>query len=277
MSANPLLTDWHGRTAWVVGASHGIGLALADALHAQGAHVVASARDATALAAWADGQTRREACPLDVTDADAVQRAHASLLQTHGALDLVVYAAGYYRPQRASTWDMTETRRHCEVNYLGAAQVMNVAIPSMLAQRCGHLSLIASVAGYRGLPQALAYGPTKAALQNLADGLHHELRPQGVGVSVVNPGFVQTRLTAQNDFAMPALITPEQAAQHILHGWARGHFEIHFPKRFTWWLKLGRLLPHRWYFALLQRIDPPAGAQPAGRPTAPSTTASENP
>ena len=112
---------------------------------------------------------------------------------------------------------------------------------------------MASVAGYRGLPQSLAYGPTKAALQNLADTLYLDLHELGIGVSVINPGFVATPLTAQNQFAMPALLTPDQAAVAILKGWARGAFEIHFPRRFTLWLKLMRHLPDTLYFALVRR------------------------
>jgi short-subunit dehydrogenase len=124
----------------------------------------------------------------------------------------------------------------------------------MLARQHGHISLVSSVAGYRGLPQSLAYGPTKAALINLAETLYLDLQPQGVGVSVISPGFVDTPLTAQNDFHMPALITPEQAAQAIVQGWALGEFDIHFPKRFTLVMKLLRLLPYRLYFAVVRRM-----------------------
>ena len=122
------------------------------------------------------------------------------------------------------------------------------------AGRAPHLSLVASVAGWRALPQSLAYGPTKAALINLAENLFLDLRPQGVGVSLINPGFVDTPLTAQNQFSMPALLTPEQAAQAIVRGWERGQFELHFPKRFTGVLKLMRCLPYRWYFPLVHRF-----------------------
>jgi short-subunit dehydrogenase len=126
-------------------------------------------------------------------------------------------------------------------------------LPALLTQGFGHLSLVASVAGYRGLPQSLAYGPTKAALIHLAEALYLDLSTQGLGVSVVNPGFVETPLTAQNTFHMPALIGPEEAAREMLRGWAKGAFEIHYPKRFTRWLKFMRLLPYRWYFALVRR------------------------
>jgi short-subunit dehydrogenase len=131
--------------------------------------------------------------------------------------------------------------------------LLEAALPQLMAQGSGHISLVGSVAGYRGLPQSLAYGPSKAALIHLAETLYLDLQGQGIGVSLINPGFVQTPLTANNTFRMPALITPQAAAQAILRGWAGGAFEIHFPKRFTLWLKLLRLLPYRLYFALVKR------------------------
>ena len=120
----------------------------------------------------------------------------------------------------------------------------------------GHISLVGSVAGYRGLPQSLAYGPTKAALINLAETLYLDVHDKGIGVSIINPGFVQTPLTADNAFDMPALLTPEQAATAIVNGWQRGAFEIHFPKRFTLWLKALRVVPNRVYFFLVRRVKP---------------------
>jgi short-subunit dehydrogenase len=132
---------------------------------------------------------------------------------------------------------------------------MAATLPAMLARGSGHFSLIASVAGYRGLPKSLAYGPTKAALINLAESLYGDLQPRGIGVSLVNPGFVQTPLTAQNRFHMPALITPEQAASAMLEGWRRGAFEIHYPKRFTRWMKLLGALPYAAYLPLVVRMS----------------------
>ena len=144
--------------------------------------------------------------------------------------------------------------RHQEVNYAGALRVLDAVLPLLLAQGQGHISLVSSVAGWRGLPNGLAYGPTKAALTHLAESLYLDLQDRGLGVSVINPGFVATPLTAQNNFQMPALMTPDQAATAMLKGWAQGAFDIHFPKRFTLWLKLLRLLPYRWYFALVRRF-----------------------
>jgi len=132
--------------------------------------------------------------------------------------------------------------------------VLDPVLPTLLKQGGGHLSLVASVAGFRGLPKALAYGPTKAALNSLAETLYLDLSPQGIGVSVINPGFVATPMTAHNDFSMPALLTPEQAAQEMISGWEAGAFEIHFPRRFTLWLKLLRHLPHALYFPAVRRV-----------------------
>ena len=158
---------------------------------------------------------------------------------------------------RATDFDLDVALRHVRVNYDGALFMLDALLPVFKAQaasgRGGHISLVSSVAGYRGLPRSLAYGPTKAALINLAECLYLDLSPQAIGVSVINPGFVETPLTAQNDFKMPALITPEQAAGHILAGWGSGDFEIHFPKRFTSGLKALRLLPYRLYFAAVRR------------------------
>jgi len=118
----------------------------------------------------------------------------------------------------------------------------------------GGIAFVASVAGYRGLPKALAYGPGKAALIHFAECLHIDLAPQGIGVWLINPGFVSTQLTAKNDFAMPALQTPEQAAIATVDGFRTGNFEIHYPKRFTRFMKFMALLPYRWYFPLLRRV-----------------------
>ena len=264
MALNPPLREWTGRTVWLVGASTGIGQACASLLHARGASVFVSARQVAKLEQWvadhpgndAQGRPRAVALPLDATDGTALRHA-ATAVAARGGIDLVVYCAGYYRAVGAEHYRLDEMLRHEQVNYVGALQLLDAVLPHLLAQAGrgapGHLSLVSSVAGFRGLPLSLAYGPTKAALINLAEALYLDLHHLGLGVSVVNPGFVETPLTAQNTFRMPALITPEVAAQAMLDGWARGVFELHFPKRFTRWLKLMRLLPYRWYFPLVRR------------------------
>ncbi len=260
MALNVRMTDWRGRTVWLVGASTGIGRATASALHAHGANVVVSARSAQALNAFVELHGGACALPLDVTDASAVEAAARTLL-AQGRLDCVVYCAGHYRAMDAANMDLSELLRHNQVNYLGALHVLDAVVPHLLAQAVdpvlghrGHVCLMASVAGYRGLPQSLAYGPTKAALINLTETLYLDLHPKGLGVSLINPGFVDTPLTQQNAFKMPALISPEQAAHEILRGWARGAFEIHFPRRFTLWMKVLQLLPYRAFFAATRRL-----------------------
>ena len=249
---NPPLTDWHGRSVWLIGASSGIGLATAKALHAAGARVVVSARQADLLQQFVDAHPGAQAVVLDVSDAPAIVHAAAYVKEQQG-LDVVMYCAGYYQAMRANAYDLPDMLRHLDVNYTGALRVLDAVLPALLAQGAGHISLISSVAGFRGLPQSLAYGPTKAALINLAETLYYDLSPHGIGVSIINPGFVETPLVAANDFPMPALITPETAAREIIQGWRAGQFHIHFPKRFTRVLLLLRLLPYRWYFALVRR------------------------
>ena len=253
MSLNPKIAEWHGKSVWLVGASSGIGEATAAALHAAGARLFVSARNADSLKAFAAKHPGAVAVPLDVTDADAVQSAAATVLAS-GPLDLMLYCAGYYKELRATDYNTAEMLQHNRVNYVGAVEVLGAVLPGMVARKSGHVSLISSVAGYRGLPKSLAYGPTKAALINLAETLYVDLQDSHVGVSLVCPGFVETGLTAQNKFTMPALLTPAAAAQAMLKGWADGVFEIHFPKRFTLWVKALALLPARWYFPVIRKF-----------------------
>ena len=251
-SLNPPLRDWRGQSVWILGASSGIGHATAAALHAQGALVTVSARNAQALQAFVQAHPGSSAQTLDCSDAQAVAQV-AQQCWPHSAPDMVLYCAGHYQPMRAQAMDLEDMRRHWEVNYQGALSVLQAVLPAMRARGKGHISLVASVAGYRGLPNSLAYGPTKAAMINLAENLYLDLQADGVAVSVVSPGFVQTSLTAKNSFSMPALISPAQAAQAMLRGWADGQFEIHFPRRFTLWMKLLRIMPQRLYFYLVAK------------------------
>lgn len=257
MPLNPAIEDWRDRVVWIVGASSGIGRATASRLHALGAVVVVSARNAAALDGFVATHPGSHAFALDVGDRAGLAATLQQVLALRGRLDVAMYCAGHYRAMRADNFDLDEMLLHLQVNYVGVLRLLDAVLPTLIAQRHGHISLVASVAGYRGLPQAMAYGPTKAAMQYLAETLYLDLRPAGIGVSVVNPGFVATLLTAANRFDMPALLTPEQAAQQIVRGWASGRFDIHFPKRFTLWLKLMRLLPYGWYFAAVRRTAGP--------------------
>ena len=253
MPLNPPLSDWTGRVVWLVGASSGIGRACAELLHARGARVVLSARGGALLDAFTQSHGGSLAIVLDVNDRAAMTCAAQQIVQRFGRIDMAVYCAGYYKAMRATHFDLDEMLQHQRINYGGALHMLDAVLPILLGQGAGHISLVSSVAGYRGLPNSLGYGPTKAALINLAQTLYLDLQPVGLSVSVVNPGFVDTPLTTANQFKMPALITPTQAAQAMLKGWAAGRFEIHFPKRFTLWLKLLSHLSDGLYFKAVRK------------------------
>jgi NAD(P)-dependent dehydrogenase (short-subunit alcohol dehydrogenase family) len=253
MPLNPPITDWNGRRVWIVGASTGIGRALAARLHALGARVAVSARSAPALQAFASACPGALALPLDATDREAMRQARAQIAQAFGGLDVAVYCAGVYTPTCATDFDLDEALRQTQINYTGALVMLDAVLPGLIAARGGHISLVSSVSGYRGLPRALAYGPTKAALINLAESMWFDLTDLGIGVSVICPGYVDTPATRQNTYRMPALISAEEAADHIVEGWRSGRFHLHFPKRFTGWLKLVRHLGDRAYFKVVRR------------------------
>lgn len=250
---NTPITDWRDRRVWIVGASSGIGAALAADLDARGARLALSARSADRLRQQAEGFRDALALPLDVTDAGAFIPAMMQILDTWGGVDLVILNAGTYAPLRA--WELTidNARQTVHTNLLGVMDGVAAVVPQLLRQGHGAVAVVASVAGYRGLPRAMAYGPSKAALINFAETLYLDLAPRGVSVFLINPGFVATPLTARNDFEMPALISAEEAARRIIDGFASGRFEIHFPRRFTGVLKMLRMLPDRLYFHLISR------------------------
>ncbi len=254
MPLNPRIDSWTGKVVWLVGASTGIGRATAARLHAAGARVVVSARSTTTLDAFVRDHPGSLAITLDATDRHSMREASARIVAERGSIDLAVYCAGYYKAMRATAFDLDDALRHQQVNYVGALHLLDAVLPVLLRQRSGHLSLVSSVSGYRGLPKALAYGPTKAALINLAESLYFDLTDHGIGVSVVCPGYVETPLTEQNDYHMPGLISAEEAARHIMLGWQRGAFQMHFPKRFTAWVKALSHLGDALYFRAIRRF-----------------------
>jgi short-subunit dehydrogenase len=255
---NAPVPHWSGKRVWIIGASSGIGAATARLLLQRGAVLAVSARSAASLRALVPASPGAAGAltilPLDINDAPAVAEAAQALLGQWGGIDLVLVTAGIYRAMRAQDIDLGVAHAIIDTNIKGPLNVLAATVPILRTQGTGAVALVSSVAGYSGLPKALVYGPSKAALINLCEGLYYDLHPAGIGVHLISPGFVATPLTAENDFEMPALISAEQAAAEIVAGIERGEFEIHFPKRFSRVLKLLRLLPYRLYFGALRRI-----------------------
>ncbi len=240
--------------AWITGGGSGIGKALSIQLAELGWHVVISGRTESKLKALSDQYASIEYLILDVTDQPQTNDVVSSLVSQFGIPDLVILNAGDYTPMPADELDIALIHHLNSVNYLGTMNGLAAILPSMKTQHSGQILIMSSVAAYRGLPDAGPYGATKAALINVAESLHSPLKKQGVLLRIVNPGFVATPLTAQNTFKMPAQISPEEAAQRIINSLDSTSFEITFPKRFTYLLKLFRCLPYRLYFLLINKI-----------------------
>lgn len=255
MSLNPRISNWDNRRIWIIGASSGIGQALASLLLQKGARVALSARHTETLQALARDWTETSAVlPLDVCDEQAWSAAHLALQKKWQGIDHLVFCAADYEAVRAWTLDVGRIRQMVNTNLEGPMIAVATVLPDMLAAGSGSISIIASVAGYTGLPKSLVYGPTKAALINFCESLYLDVHDKGIAVSVINPGFVDTAMTQKNDFRMPALITPGIAAHEIVQGLEAGDFEIHFPKRFTRWLRLLRHLPYTLRFRVLAKV-----------------------
>ncbi len=245
---------WQDKRCWLIGASTGIGAACAQALSNQGAQIVLSARNPAKLEAMAETLAVKPIiCPADVTNPEELHKAYTKIRSHWGGLDVLLFLAGTY--QAARSWDLDPklARTAIITNYLGAVDAVHTVLADMLVAGQGQIVLTSSIAGLRGLPQSLYYGPSKAALTHFAEVLHLDLETKGIKVQVIHPGFVATPLTAQNDFPMPNLVSPEQAAVEILAGMKKNDFEIHFPRPFTRKLKFLRCLPYRWYFPLMHR------------------------
>jgi short-subunit dehydrogenase len=242
------------RIVWITGASTGIGAEIANQLAEQGVIVATSARKSDVLADAARLNPNLKPYPLDVTDATAVAREFARIEDDLGPVDLVLSSAGNYAPVSLDDFKPEYFQSTYEVNYLGVINMLSAVLPVFRARKSGHVAWIASVAGYLGLPKAASYGPTKAALINLAECLKPELDGDGITTSVINPGFVKTPLTKQNDFEMPFLMEVEDAARATIQGLASKKFEIAYPRSFVLILKTLQLLPYSWFFALVRKF-----------------------
>ena len=244
-----------GGVVWITGASSGIGEALARRLARDGRRVAVSARSATALDTLAAADpSHLMAVPLDVTDATACTAAVAEIETRFGEIDLAVLNAGMHQPMSADDFSTATLRRLLDINLLGVAHCLEPLLARMAARRRGHVALVASVAGYGGLPTAAAYGPSKAALINMAESLKLDCDRLGIKLQLVDPGFVKTPLTDRNDFPMPFLMPVDAAVDALIAGLATRRFEIVFPRRFAILLKLLNMLPYDAYFALVRRM-----------------------
>lgn len=250
------IEQFSGKRVWVIGASSGIGEACAKTLLLKGAKVALSSRRVERLnqIARSGAISQTLVLPLDVTDNAQLHDSYKTILNTWGGIDLLLFVSGVYTPLRADNFDINVAEKTIDANLLGPMRAVALVIPEMLKAHSGHIAIVGSVAGYSGLPKALAYGPSKAAIINFCENLYYDLLPTGVSVHMISPGFVATEATAQNDFEMPALISAEVAAQEILAGIEKGEFDIHFPKRFSRFLKLLRILPYPIYFWIVRRF-----------------------
>jgi short-subunit dehydrogenase len=246
---------------WITGASTGIGRGLALSFAAEGYKVAVSARSADKLHDLEAISPSIKAYPLDVTDVSAVSATVSAIESQSGAIGLAILNAGIWQPMTASRFDLEKARAALDVNYTGALNTLAPVMRLMIERGHGHIALVASVAGYRGLPKSAAYAPTKAALISLAECLYSDLKLKGVTMTVINPGFVATPMTAVNTFPMPFIVSQDDAVKAIRSGLKRGAFEIVFPGRMALLMKMLRVLPYRLYFwataNALQRETPP--------------------
>jgi NADP-dependent 3-hydroxy acid dehydrogenase YdfG len=231
---------WDGKKYWLVGASEGLGRALADVMSRAGVELVLSARNGERLeelAAELPGRAR--VVPMDVSDRASVEAAAAEV----GQVDGVVYLAGLYWPMTAQGWDAAQAEAMADVNFTGAVRLMGAVVPGFVARNDGHVVLVGSLAGYRGLPGSIAYGASKAGVIHLAESMRADLRGTGVLVQISNPGFVRTRLTDKNDFRMPFLMEPEEAARTLFEHMTGEAFRRSYPWSFALLFRLGQFLP----------------------------------
>jgi NADP-dependent 3-hydroxy acid dehydrogenase YdfG len=242
-----------GKRYWLVGASEGLGRAVAEKLSAAGAELVLSARNGDRLKALADSLAGpAEVVPVDVSDMESA-RAAAAAAWADGRLDGVVFLAGVYWPQAAQDWNAEQVVAMCDINLTGAARVLGQVVPRFVERDRGHVVITGSLSGFRGLPGAIGYGASKAGLMSLAESMQADLHRTGVRVQLINPGFIKTRLTEKNDFAMPFIMTPEDAASHMMAGMRAPRFQTNFPRVFSWLFRGSLFLPAWAYYRLFGR------------------------
>ena len=241
------MKEWRAKRYWLVGASEGLGEALAHKLSRTGAEVILSARSKDKLEQLAEQLPgRAEVLPMDVTRAESVVAAAQSV----GEIDGLVYLAGAYWPFGAQEWHPEHGVEMADVNFTGLMRVLGQVVPGMVARDAGHIVITSSLSGFRGLPKSIGYSASKAATMSLAECMHADLRKTGVQVQVVNPGFIRTRLTAKNDFKMPFIMEPEDAAQAVFEHMNGDSFKKSFPFGFSLLFRGAQFLPDGLYYRM---------------------------
>lgn len=241
------MRQWNGKRYWLVGASDGLGAALAHKMSAAGVHVIVSARSENKLKALVDSLPGPASFQVvDVSD-DASVKAAAEAV---GEVDGVVYLAGVYWPFGAKDWNAEQATAMADINFTGLVRVMGQVVPQMVARDKGHVVITSSLTGFRGLPGSIGYTASKAATMSLAECMYGDLRKTGVQVQVANPGFIKTQLTAKNDFTMPFIMEPEQAAQIMFDHMQADRFKISFPRVFSWVFRGSQFLPDWLYYRI---------------------------
>ena len=255
------------KNCWIVGASSGIGFELAKKLCKNGYNVIASARSLEnlnllkiAIEEEKKSLQNPQNCGeifvenVDVEDYQSLKKTWHNILITNHKIDLVIFASAIYEQMDLRDFDLELAKKIMHVNFDGFLNFLHLVVPHFMENKSGHIATIASVAGYSGLPKSLTYGASKSAMINLCEGIYPELKAHNISLSVINPGFVKTRLTAKNKFPMPFLISQEQASDYIYQGLMTKKFEIHFPKKFTFILKLLRIIPYKIYLPIVNNI-----------------------
>jgi short-subunit dehydrogenase len=239
---------------WITGASSGIGKALAIKFAEKGWTVAASARRENLLEDLNKFNPNIYSFPLDVTEIENCKLIANKIIEKFGGIDICVFGTGMHDPKSEKRFNLNKIREIMEVNYFGTMNSINSIYEYFSEKKNGQISIISSVAGYRGLPAAGAYCASKAALTSYAESLNFDMKMKNVRVSLISPGFIKTPMTDQNDFPMPMIKSPEFAANEIFKGLTeKKSFEIHFPKAFTYFLKFLQILPSSIYFKLVSK------------------------
>ena len=233
------MTKFTGITYWLIGASEGLGRELAKELSQAGANLILSARNRNRLESLSGELSQTRILVLDVTDSRAVKQAFAEI----GNIDGVIYNAGAYEPMLATEWDADVAITMADVNFMGALRILGELVPKFVHAGNGDITLIGSLAGYRGLPASIGYGASKSALVSLAETMRHDLKGSGVTIRLVNPGFIKTRLTDKNGFNMPMLMSAERAAQRVVVAMSTKRFRTDFPAPFSWFIRSLAFIP----------------------------------